>query len=389
MDLLNYSQSDLVEKLRSTARKFSDREIAPRAEEMDRSDRFPRELWSPMGELGLFGITAPIEFGGLGLGYLAHVVVTEEISRGSGALGVSYLAHSNLCINQISLNGTSAQKQTYLPKLISGDWVGGLAMSESEAGSDVVSMRLEATRRGDSYVLNGTKMWITNGPVADVLVVYAKTDPKGGKRGITAFIVETSASGFSVSQSLDKLGNRGSPTGELVFQDCVIPAENVLGKVGGGVRVLMGGLDYERTVGAAIPLGIMQASMDITLPYVRQRKQFGEPIGSFQLMQGKLADMYTRLSTSRAYLYTVARALDEALPGNTVNRKDAATAYLVCAENGIWVADQALQCFGGNGYINSYPTGRLLRDARLHTIGGGTAEIRRWLIGRELYEESQ
>ena len=389
MNLLNYSQSDLVEELRSTARNFSDREIAPRAEEMDRADRFPRELWSPMGKLGLFGITAPTEFGGLGLGYLAHVVVTEEISRGSGALGVSYLAHSNLCINQISLNGTSAQKQTYLPKLISGDWVGGLAMSESESGSDVVSMRLHATRRGDSYVLNGTKMWITNGPVADVLVVYAKTDPQGGKRGITAFIVETSTGGFSVSQSLDKLGNRGSPTGELVFQDCVIPSENILGKVGGGVRVLMSGLDYERTVGAAIPLGIMQASMDVTLPYIHQRKQFGEPIGSFQLMQGKLADMYARLSVSRAYLYTVARALDKAVPGDTVNRKDAATAYLVCGENGIWVADQALQCFGGNGYINSYPTGRLLRDARLHTIGGGTAEIRRWLIGRELYEDLQ
>jgi isovaleryl-CoA dehydrogenase len=387
LDLKSYSQSDLVEELREAVRAFADEEIAPLAAEMDRTDRFPRELWPKMGSLGFFGITVPTEYGGLAEGYLAQVVVTEEISRGSGALGVSFLAHSNLCINQIRLNGSDAQKRTWLPKLISGEWVGGLAMSEAEAGSDVVSMRLNARRNGDHYVLSGTKMWITNGPVADVLVVYAKTNPEAGKHGITAFLVDTRTPGFKVAQELDKLGSRGSPTGELVFEDCKIPAENVLGEEGRGVRVLMSGLDYERAVGAAIPMGIMQAAMDLALPYVRERKQFGQPIGSFQLIQAKLADMYTRISSSRAYLYMVARALDAAAHGQGLMRKDATAAYLICAENASWVADQALQCFGGNGYINDYPIGRLLRDARLHSIGGGTAEVRRWLIGRELVEQ--
>lgn len=387
MDLKSYSHSDLVEELRGAVRAFAEGEIAPLAAEMDRTDRFPRELWPKMGALGFFGITVPVEYGGLGESYLAQVVATEEISRASGALGVSFLAHSNLCINQIRLNGTDAQKRAWLPKLISGEWVGGLAMSEADAGSDVVSMRLHARREGGRYLLTGTKMWITNGPVADVLVVYAKTDPEAGKRGITAFLVDTRTPGFRVAQQLDKLGSRGSPTGELVFEHCEVPAENVLGEEGKGVRVLMSGLDYERAVGAAIPMGIMQAALDLTLPYVRERRQFGQPIGSFQLIQAKLADMYTRVCTSRAYLYTVARALDVATHGQGLARKDATAAYLVCAENASWVADQALQCFGGNGYINDYPVGRLLRDARLHSIGGGTAEIRRWLIGRELFEQ--
>lgn len=387
MNLIKYSFDDVVEEIRATAARFANKEIAPRAAEIDRTDAFPRDLWPRMGDLGLLGITAPVEYGGLGQSYLAHIVVTEEISRASGAIGVSYLAHSNLCINQIRLHGSASQRESYLPKLITGEWVGGLAMSESEAGSDVVSMRLSAVRSGDHYVLNGSKMWITNGPVADVLVVYAKTDPSAGKRGITAFIVETNAPGFRVSRSLDKLGSRGSPTGELVFENCRIPADNVLGAEGRGVQILMSGLDYERAVGAAIPLGIMQAAMDTTIPYLRERKQFGSPIGSFQIMQAKLADMYTRLATSRSFLYMIGRALSASKALDRGNRKDAAAAYLVCAENAIWVSDQALQCFGGNGYINDYPLGRLLRDARLHTIGGGAAEVRRWLIGREIFEE--
>lgn len=387
MNLIKYSFDDVVEEIRATAARFANKEIAPRAAEIDRTDAFPRDLWPRMGDLGLLGVTAPVEYGGLGQSYLAHIVVTEEISRASGAIGVSYLAHSNLCINQIRLHGSASQRESYLPKLITGEWVGGLAMSESEAGSDVVSMRLSAVRNGDHYVLNGSKMWITNGPVADVLVVYAKTDPSAGKRGITAFIVETNTPGFRVSRSLDKLGSRGSPTGELVFENCRIPAENVLGAEGRGVQILMSGLDYERAVGAAIPLGIMQAAMDTTIPYLRERKQFGSPIGSFQIMQAKLADMYTRLATSRSFLYMIGRALSASKTPDRGNRKDAAAAYLVCAENAIWVSDQALQCFGGNGYINDYPLGRLLRDARLHTIGGGAAEVRRWLIGREIFEE--
>lgn len=386
MKLKNHSSSDLIEELRHSVRVFANREIAPRAAAMDRDDEFPRDLWPKMGEMGLFGITVPAEYGGLGQGYLAQVVATEEVSRASGALGVSFLAHSNLCVNQIRLNGTPEQKAKYLPKLLSGEWVGGLAMSETEAGSDVVSMTLRAEQRGDVYVLNGSKMWITNGPVADLLVVYAKTEPSAGKRGITAFLVETSTPGFSVAQKLDKMGTRGSPTGELVFENYALRSSQILGELGAGVKVLMSGLDYERAVGSAIPLGIMQAAFDAAVDYVRQRKQFGQPIGSFQLMQAKLADMYTRLATSRAYLYSVARALDESEHGSRNQRTDAAAAYLVCAENGIWVADQALQCFGGNGYINDFPVGRMFRDARLHTIGGGTAEIRRWLIGRELFQ---
>jgi isovaleryl-CoA dehydrogenase len=373
-----------IDQLRETVRAFSDNEIAPRAETIDREDRFPRDLWTKMGVLGLHGITAEEEYGGTGIGYLAHVVAMEEISRGSASVGLSYGAHSNLCVNQICRNGSMEQKQRYLPKLISGEHLGALAMSESGAGSDVVSMRARADRVGDRYLLNGTKMWITNGSEADILVVYAKTDPSAGSRGITAFLVEKSMKGFAVAQKLDKLGMRGSPTCELVFNDCEVPAENVLGKVNQGVHVLMSGLDYERVVLAAGPLGIMQACLDAVVPYVHERKQFGQPIGEFQLMQAKLADMYTTLSACRAYVYAVAKACDR---GKTT-RKDAAGAILYAAERATWMALEAIQALGGNGYINDFPTGRLLRDAKLYEIGAGTSEIRRILIGRELFSET-
>jgi isovaleryl-CoA dehydrogenase len=381
---LNFELGDVADQLRATVRAFSAEEIAPRAADIDRTNEFPRALWPRLGELGLHGITVEEEFGGAGLGYLEHVVAMEEISRGSAAVGLSYGAHSNLCINQIRRNGTEAQKRKYLPKLIAGAHVGALAMSEPGAGSDVVSMALRAEERGGRYVLNGTKCWITNGPCADVLVVYAKTDPGAGPRGITAFLVERGFPGFSTAGKLDKLGMRGSDTGELVFADCEVPKENVLGGVGKGVNVLMSGLDYERAVLAAGPLGIMQAAMDIVVPYVHQRKQFGAPIGTFQLVQGKLADMYTTMNACKAYVYAVARACDR----GEATRKDAAGAILYAAEKATLVALDAVQLLGGNGYINDYPTGRLLRDAKLYEIGAGTSEIRRWLIGRELFDET-
>jgi isovaleryl-CoA dehydrogenase len=373
-----------IEQLRETVRAFSDNEIAPRAEAIDREDKFPRDLWTRMGALGLHGITVEEKYGGAGIGYLAHVIAMEEVSRGSASVGLSYGAHSNLCVNQISLNGSAEQKQRYLPKLISGEHLGALAMSESGAGSDVVSMRTRADRVGDCYRLNGTKMWITNGSEADVLVVYAKTDPHAGPHGITAFLVEKGMKGFSVAQKLDKLGMRGSPTCELVFTDCEVPVENVLGTLNRGVNVLMSGLDYERVVLAAGPLGIMQACLDAVVPYVHERKQFGQPIGEFQLMQAKLADMYTTLSACRAYVYAVAKACDH---GKTT-RKDAAGAILYAAEKATWMALEAIQALGGNGYINDFPTGRLLRDAKLYEIGAGTSEIRRILIGREIFSET-
>lgn len=381
---LDFDLGDTAGMLRDTVRSFTADAIAPRASEIDQSNQFPRDLWPQLGALGLLGITVEEEWGGSGLGYLHHCIAMEEISRGSASVGLSYGAHSNLCVNQIRRNGNAEQKQRYLPKLISGAHLGALAMSETGAGSDVVSMKLRAEKRGDRYILNGTKMWITNGPGADTLVIYAKTDPAAGPRGITAFLVEKGFKGFSVAQKLDKLGMRGSDTGELVFTDCEVPAENVLGKEGEGVRILMSGLDYERAVLAAGSLGIMQACMDVVLPYVHERKQFGEPIGAFQLMQGKLADMYVALSAARAYVYTVAKACDA---GKTT-RKDAAGAILYAAEKGTWMALQAIQILGGNGYINDYPTGRLLRDAKLYEIGAGTSEIRRWLIGRELFGET-
>src|ERR1700689_4601752 len=370
--------------IRDSARAFAEKEIAPRAPAIDRDNLFPRDLWPKMGALGLHGITAPEEHGGLALGYLEHVVAMEEVSRASAAVGLSYGAHSNLCVNQIFRNGNEDQKRRYLPKLISGEHVGALAMSEPGAGSDVVSMRLRAEQRGDRYVLNGTKMWITNGPNADVLVIYAKTDPNAGQRGITAFLVEKSFKGFSTSPKLDKLGMRGSNTCELVFQDCEVPTQNVLGSAGRGVAVLMSGLDYERAVLAAGPLGIMRACMDAVVPYVHERKQFGQAIGEFQLMQGKLADMYTTMNAARAYVYAVAKACDR---GQTT-RKDAAGAILYAAEKATWMALEAIQALGGKGYINDYPTGRLLRDAKLYEIGAGTSEIRRMLIGRELFAET-
>src|SRR5580704_13004150 len=373
-----------VEALRDTVRDFASDEIAPLAAEIDKTDKFPRQLWPKMGALGLHGVTVDEEFGGTGMGYLAHCVAMEEVSRGSAAVGLSYGAHSNLCVNQIHRNGTAAQKRKYLPKLISGEHVGALAMSEPGAGSDVVGMKLRAEKRGDRWVLNGSKMWITNGPYADTLVVYAKTDPAAGPRGITAFLIEKGMKGFKAAQKLDKLGMRGSPTSELVFEDCEVPAENVLGKVNEGVRVLMSGLDYERAVLAAGPLGIMQACLDVVIPYVHERKQFGQAIGEFQLMQGKLADMYTTLNACKAYVYTVARACDR---GETT-RKDAAGAILYAAEKATWMALEAIQALGGNGYINDYPTGRLLRDAKLYEIGAGTSEIRRMLIGRKLFAET-
>jgi isovaleryl-CoA dehydrogenase len=382
--MFNFDLGETADALRETVLDFASHEIAPRAAEIDKSNEFPRDLWPKIGALGLHGITVEEEYGGSGLGYLEHCVAVEELSRASAAVGLSYGAHSNLCVNQIRRNGTDDQKKRFLPKLISGEHVGSLAMSESGAGSDVVSMKLRADKKGDRYVLNGTKMWITNSPDAQVIVVYAKTDPAAGPRGITAFIVPTDAKGFKVAQKLDKMGMRGSSTGELVFEDCEIPAENVLGQVGKGVNVLMSGLDYERAVLAAGPLGIMQAAMDAVIPYVHQRKQFGEPIGTFQLVQGKLADMYTTMNACKAYVYAVAKACDR---GETA-RKDAAGAILYASEKATQIALDAVQLLGGNGYINDYPTGRLLRDAKLYEIGAGTSEIRRWLIGRELFEET-
>jgi isovaleryl-CoA dehydrogenase len=380
----NFCLGETADMLRDTVASFAADRIAPLAEKIDREDFFPRELWPEMGALGLHGITVAEEDGGAGLGYLEHCVAMEEISRASGSVGLSYGAHSNLCVNQIFRWGQPEQKARYLPKLISGEHLGALAMSEAGAGSDVVSMKLRADKRGDHYVLNGSKFWITNGPQADTLVVYAKTDPDAGARGITAFVVERGFSGFSVAQKLDKLGMRGSETGELVFQDCEVPEENVLGQVGEGVGVLMSGLDYERTVLAAGPLGLMQAALDAVLPYVHERKQFGRAIGEFQLMQGKLADMYVTLNAARAYVYAVARACDR---GETT-REDSAGAILFAAEKATAVCLDAIQCLGGNGYINDYPTGRLLRDAKLYEIGAGTSEIRRMLIGREIFEKT-
>ena len=381
---LDFDLGDDADLLRDSVMSFAADEIAPRAAEIDETNEFPMDLWSKMGELGLLGVTVEEELGGAGMGYLEHVVAMEEISRASASVGLSYGAHSNLCVNQIRRNGSDEQKRRYLPKLISGEHVGALAMSEPGAGSDVVGMKLRAEKKSDRYVLNGTKMWITNGPDADVLVVYAKTDPDGGSRGITAFLVEKAFPGFSTAQKLDKLGMRGSNTCELVFQDCGVPEENVLGTVGGGVEVLMSGLDYERVVLAAGPLGIMQSCMDIVIPYVHERRQFGKPIGEFQLMQGKLADMYTTMNACRAYVYSVSRACDR---GETT-RKDAAGAILYASEKATWMALEAIQCLGGNGYINAFSTGRLLRDAKLYEIGAGTSEIRRMLIGRELFEET-
>ena len=381
---LDFDLGDMVGALRNQVEAFAAKEIAPRASEIDKSNEFPMDLWRKLGDLGVLGITVEEEYGGAGLGYLEHAVAMEEISRASASVGLSYGAHSNLCVNQIRRNGSPAQKKNYLPKLISGEHVGALAMSEPSAGSDVVSMKLRAEKKGDRYILNGTKMWITNGPDADVLVVYAKTDPAAGSKGITAFLIEKGMKGFSTAQKLDKLGMRGSDTGELVFRECEVPEENVLGEVGKGVRVLMSGLDYERTVLAAGPLGIMQACLDVVVPYVHERKQFGEPIGSFQLVQGKLADMYTTTNACKAYVYAVAKACDR----NQTNRKDAAGAILYAAESATKVALDAIQLLGGNGYINDYPTGRLLRDAKLYEIGAGTSEVRRMLIGRELFEET-
>jgi isovaleryl-CoA dehydrogenase len=374
-----------VDMLRKTVGDFAQDRIAPRADEIDRANEFPRELWPEMGTLGLHGITVEEEYGGAGLGYLAHCVAMEEVSRASAAIGLSYGAHSNLCVNQIRRNGSDGQKRRYLPKLIAGEHVGALAMSEPGAGSDVVSMRTTAAKRGDRYLLNGSKMWITNGPIADTLVVYAKTDRTAGARGITAFIVEKSFNGFAPAQKLDKLGMRGSDTSELVFTDCEVPEENVLGAVGNGVNVLMSGLDYERVVLAAGPLGIMQACMDVVVPYVHDRQQFGQPIGRFQLVQAKLADMYVTMNAAKSYVYAVARACDE---GRTT-REDAAGAILYAAERATWMALEAIQCLGGNGYINDFPTGRLLRDAKLYEIGAGTSEIRRMLIGREIFEKTR
>jgi isovaleryl-CoA dehydrogenase len=382
--MLDFDLGPEIDQLRDSVRAFVDDEIAPLAAEIDRKDTFPRQLWPKMGALGLHGITVEEEYGGTQMGYLAHVVAMEEVSRGSASVGLSYGAHSNLCVNQIRRNGSEMQKRKYLPKLISGEQVGGLAMSEPGAGSDVVSMRTRAEKRGDRYVLNGSKMWITNGPEAETLVVYAKTDPDAGPHGITAFIVEKGVKGFRAAQKLDKLGMRGSPTSELVFEDCELGAEHVLGNVNDGVKVLMSGLDYERAVLAAGPLGIMQACLETVIPYVHERKQFGQPIGEFQLMQAKLADMYTTMNAAKAYVYAVARACDR---GQTT-RKDAAGAILYAAEKATWMALEAIQALGGNGYINDYPTGRLLRDAKLYEIGAGTSEIRRMLIGRELFEET-
>jgi isovaleryl-CoA dehydrogenase len=374
-----------IDALRDTIENFARDRIAPRADEIDRSNVFPRDLWPELGQMGLLGITVEEEYGGAGLGYLEHCVALEEVSRASGSVGLSYGAHSNLCVNQIRRTGSEEQKRRYLPTLISGEHVGALAMSEPGAGSDVVSMKTRADKRGDRYILNGSKMWITNGPIAETIVIYAKTDPKAGPRGITAFIVEKNFPGFSTAQKLDKLGMRGSDTGELVLQDCEVPEENVLGPLNEGVKVLMSGLDYERAVLAAGSVGLMQACMDVVIPYVHQRKQFDAPIGSFQLMQAKLADMYVTMNAAKAYVYAVARACDR---GETT-REDAAGAILFASEKATWMALEAIQCLGGNGYINDFPTGRLLRDAKLYEIGAGTNEIRRMLIGREIFEKTQ
>ena len=381
---LNFDLGEEVDQLREITQRFAQREIAPLAAKTDQDNAFPMPLWRKFGELGVLGLTVEPEYGGTEMGYLAHVVAMEEISRASASIGLSYGAHSNLCVNQLRKNGSEAQKRRYLPKLISGEHVGALAMSEPGAGSDVVSMRLRADRKGDRYVLNGSKMWITNGPDADTLIVYAKTDPVAGARGITGFLIEKGFAGFSTAQKLDKLGMRGSNTCELVFEDCEVPQDNVLGEVGRGVNVLMSGLDYERVDLSGGPLGIMAACLDAVLPYVRERKQFGQAIGEFQLMQGKLADMYVGFNACRAYVYAVAKACDR---GETT-RKDAAGAILYAAEKATWMAGQAIQALGGNGYVNEFPVGRLWRDAKLYEIGAGTSEIRRMLIGRELFGET-
>jgi isovaleryl-CoA dehydrogenase len=381
---LDFDLGDTADAIRETVERFAATEIAPRAAQIDKDDAFPRDLWPKMGALGLLGITVDEEDGGSGFGYLEHIVAMEEISRASASVGLSYGAHSNLCVNQLRRWGNEEQKKRFLPGLISGQHVGALAMSESGSGSDVVSMKLRAEKKGDHYVLNGGKFWITNAKEAETLIVYAKTEPDAASKGITAFLIDKDMKGYSVAQSLDKLGMRGSPTGELVFQDCEVPVENIMGPLNKGVQILMSGLDYERAVLAAGPIGIMQACMDVVLPYVHERKQFGQAIGEFQLMQGKIADMYVTLSTTRAYVYAVAKACDRGL----TTRKDAAGAILYAAEKATWMALEAIQCLGGNGYINDYPTGRLLRDAKLYEIGAGTSEIRRWLIGRELFGET-
>lgn len=387
LPVLDLNLGDDIDMLRDTVRGFASDELAPIAAQIDRDDEAPMYLWRKMGDLGLLGITASPEYGGAGMGYLAHTVAVEEISRASASVGLSYGAHSNLCVNQIHRNGSEDIRKRYLPKLISGEHVGSLAMSETEAGSDVVSMKLKAEKKGDRYVLNGRKFWITNSPIADVLVVYAKTDMAAGKDGITAFIIEKGFAGFSVAQKLDKLGMRGSETGELVFDNCEVPAENVLGEIGGGVKVLMSGLDYERLVLSGGPLGLCQAAMDVVVPYIHERKQFGKAIGEFQLIQGKLADMYTQYNAARAYVYAVGQAVDRGVSGRTL-RKDAASVILYSAELATKMALDAIQILGGNGYVNDAPTGRLLRDAKLYEIGAGTSEIRRMLIGRELFNET-
>jgi isovaleryl-CoA dehydrogenase len=384
MPMLDHDLGDAIDALRDTTRAFAEERIAPIAAEIDRTDEFPRHLWPQMGELGLHGITVPEEYGGADMGYLAHAVAMEEVSRASASVGLSYGAHSNLCVNQIRLNGTEEQRRRYLPKLVSGEHLGALAMSEPGAGSDVVSMKLRAEKRGDRWILNGTKLWITNAHYAETMVVYAKTDPEAGPKGITAFIVERGFKGFRPAQKLDKLGMRGSPTSELVFEDCEVPEENVLGHVNGGVRVLMSGLDYERAVLAAGPIGILQACLDLVVPYIHDRRQFGQAIGEFQFIQGKVADMYTALNAARAYVYAVARACDR----GQGSRKDAAGAILFAAEAATKAALETIQILGGNGYINDYPAGRLLRDAKLYEIGAGTSEIRRLLIGREIFRET-